>query len=48
MKKYIKNKSRGTPENHGPGLYNPTRSVRFEDKKKKRNKFWARNKDSED
>lgn len=37
-------KQRGTPKNHGPGLFNPFRSVRFSDKKKKANKKLAREK----
>lgn len=35
-------KFRGTKQDNGPGLYNPTRSVRFEDRKKKTNKTKAR------
>jgi len=46
-KKYIINKSRGIPEDHGPGQFNPNRSVRFTDRKKKNNKFWARKRDND-
>jgi len=46
--KYIKFKSRGIPEDNGPGKFNPNRSVRFEDKKKKANKFWARRRSNEE
>ena len=41
-KKYIELKTRGIPEDHGPGKFNPNRSVKFTDKKKKSNKLWAR------
>lgn len=40
--KYIKFKSRGIPEDHGPGQFNPNRSVALKIKKKKANKLWAR------
>lgn len=35
-------KIRGIPKDHGPGLFNPHRSVRFQDKKKNANKKQAR------
>lgn len=41
---YIKFKSRGIPEDNGPGKFNPNRSVQFTDRKKAKNKKWARNK----
>ena len=47
MKKPFRSKRRGIHENNGPGYFNPERSVRFEDKKKKENKFKARKKYSQ-
>ena len=44
MRKPIRLKKRGIHEDNGPGYYNPDRSVRFEDKKKKENKQKARKK----
>ena len=41
-KKYIELKSRGIPEDYGPGKFNPNRSVRFENKKRKFNKYLGR------
>jgi hypothetical protein len=47
-KPYIENKNRGIPEDHGPGKFNPNRSVRFTDRKKKLNKLWARKQNSDE